>query len=291
MQSIPNYFGTADTRYYGNLAKVENKGFDTSVDYGKQVTKDFTVQLKATFTYARNKVLEYNEPAGLRPTLSQIGRKQNVYLGYITDGLYIDAADIANSPTSQLANFAVAPGDIKYVDMPDADGYYDGKIDSDDQVPLGYPTVPEIVYGFGPSIQWKNVDFSFFFQGVANTSLMMSGFHPFGTQYNRNVLQFIADDRWTDNNQNIYAAYPRLTKFNSDHNSRNSDYWLRDASFLKLKNIELGYSFKMMRIYVSAINLWTFSAFKEWDPEMGGGGGLSYPTQRTFNVGLQMTFK
>jgi TonB-linked SusC/RagA family outer membrane protein len=291
MQSIPNYFGTANTAYYGNLAKVENKGFDASVDYGKRFSSDWSVQLKATFTYARNKVLEYNEPAGVRPTLSQIGRKQNIYMGYITDGLYLDAADIANSPASQLANIAIAPGDIKYVDMPDAYGYYDGKIDADDRAPLGYPTVPEIVYGFGPSVQWKSWDFSFFFQGVANTSLMMSGFHPFGTQSNRSVLQFIADNHWSEENQDIYAAYPRLTKYDNDHNTQSSDYWLRDASFLKLKNVELGYSFKMLRVYFSVINAWTFSSFKEWDPEMGGGGGLRYPTQRTFNLGVQMTFK
>lgn len=289
--SIPNYLGTAGTVVYGNLAKVKNWGFDASVDYGKQLNRDLSIQFKGTFTFARNKVLEYDEAPGLRSALSQVGKKLNTYYGYVTDKLYIDYADIANSPSSTLGNIAIAPGDIKYVDQPDADGNYDGKITSDDRVPLGFPTVPEIVYGFGPSIQWKKWDFSFFFQGVANTSLMMSDFHPFGTQYNRNVLQFVADDYWSETNQNINAKYPRLTKYNNNHNNQTSDFWLRNAAFLKLKNAEIGYSFKNMRIYISGTNLLTFSPFKYWDPEMGGGKGLSYPTQRVYNIGFQMTFK
>lgn len=289
--SIPNYLGTAGTVVYGNLAKVKNWGFDASADYGKQLNRDLSIQFKGTFTFARNKVLEYDEAPGLRSALSQVGKKLNTYYGYVTDKLYIDYADIVNSPSSTLGNIAIAPGDIKYVDQPDANGNYDGKITSDDRVPLGFPTVPEIVYGFGPSIQWKKWDFSFFFQGVANTSLMMSDFHPFGTQYNRNVLQFVADDYWSETNQNINARYPRLTKYNNNHNNQTSDFWLRNAAFLKLKNAEIGYSFKNMRIYISGTNLLTFSPFKNWDPEMGGGKGLSYPTQRVYNIGFQMTFK
>lgn len=290
--SIPNYLGTADTNVFGNLAKVKNWGFDGSVDYGHQINKDLSIQFRGTFTLAKNKVIEYDEAPGLRPSRSQIGKKLNVNQGYITNGLYIDYADVANNPASTLGNIAIAPGDIKYVDQPDKDGYYDGRITSDDRVYMGYPTIPEIVYGFGPSIQWKKFDFSFFLQGVANTSLMMSDFHPFSTQYNRNVLKFVADDYWTPTNQNPYAKYPRLTKDHNNHNNAASDYWLRDASFLKLKNAEVGYSlFKNVRIYVSGTNLLTFSPFKHWDPEMGGGKGLSYPTQRVVNLGVQMTFK
>ena len=289
--SIPNYLGTASTAVYGNLAKVKNYGFDLSLDYGKQINKDLAIQFKGTFTFARNEILEYDEAPGVRPSLSNIGKKLNTIYGYVTDGLYIDQADIANSATSTLGNIAIAPGDIKYVDQPDRDGNYDGKITSDDRVAMGYPTVPEIVYGFGPSISYKNWDFSFFFQGVANTSLMMSGFAPFGTQYNRNVLSWISDDYWSPTNQNPNAAYPRLTKNDNNHNTQSSDYWLRNGAFLKLKNAEIGYTWKKVRFYVSGANLLTFSPFDLWDPEMGGGKGLSYPTQRTFNLGLQLSFK
>jgi TonB-linked SusC/RagA family outer membrane protein len=298
-QSIPNYFGTASTKVYGNLAKVKNSGVDIALDYGKVFDEDLSVELKSTFTYAHNVVLEYDEGVGLRPALSKIGQNVKQTMGLISDGLYIDEADIAHSAASQLGGgVTVASGDIKYVDQPDENGYYDGLITTNDRVPIGYPDVPEIVYGFGPSVQWKSWDFSFFMQGVARTSLVMSGFHPFGTQYNRNVLQWIADDYWSSNNQNIYASYPRLTKFDNPHNTTASDFWLRDASFLKLKNVEVGYKHKLksskgsfVRIYVSGTNIWTFSSFKYWDPEMGGGKGLSYPTQRVVNVGVQMTLK
>lgn len=289
--SIPNYLGTAESKIYGNLAKVKSWGWDTSVDYGKQINKDLSIQFKGTFTYARNTVLEYDEAPGTRPALSRIGKPVSTIWGYQANGLYIDYADIANNPTSTIGNIAIAPGDIKYVDQPDKEGNYDGKISSDDRVAMGHPTVPEIIYGFGPSIQYKNWDFSFFMQGVARTSMMLSGFHPFGTQYNRNILSWVADDYWSPSNQNPNAAYPRLTEYDNNHNTASSDYWLRDGSFLKLKNAEIGYTFKNMRFYVSGTNLLTFSKFKHWDPEMGGGSGLSYPTQRVVNFGFQMTFK
>lgn len=288
--SIPNYLGTASSLIYGNMAKVKSWGWDASIDYGKQINKDLSIQFKGTFTYARNKVLEYDEAPGTRPALSRIGKPVNTIWGYQADGLYIDHADIANSATSTIGNIAIAPGDIKYVDQPDKQGNYDGIISSDDQVAMGHPTVPEIVYGFGPSVRYKNWDFSFFFQGAARTSLMLSGFHPFGTQYNRNVLSWIAEDYWSASNQNPVAQYPRLTEYENNHNAASSSHWLRDGSFLKLKNAEIGYTYKNMRFYVSGTNLLTFSKFDYWDPEMGGGNGLKYPTQRVFNFGFQMTF-
>ena len=289
--SIPNYFGTAKTDIYGNLAKVKNWGVDLAVDYGKNITKDLAVEFRGTFTFARNKVLEYDEAADTRPALRMVGKRLKSYWGYVANGLYIDEADIANSPKSTLGNIAIAPGDVKYADQPDQNGEYDGKIDANDRVQLGYPHIPEIVYGFGPSISYKKWDLSFFFQGQANVSLMMNDFEPFGTQSKRNVLQWIADDYWSKDNQNPDARYPRLTKYNNHNNMQSSSYWLRNAAFLRLKNFEVGYKFKYGRIYASASNLVTFSAFKLWDPEMGGGAGMSYPLQRTFNIGLQLTFK
>ena len=123
--SIPNYFGTANTVIYGNLAKVKSWGWDTSMDYGRQINKDWTVQFKGTFTYARNTVLEYDEAADIRPAISKVGKPVNAIWGYATNGLYIDYADIANNPKSTVNNIAIAPGDVKYVDQPDKDGSYD----------------------------------------------------------------------------------------------------------------------------------------------------------------------
>jgi hypothetical protein len=182
------------------------------------------------------------------------------------------------------------PGDIWYVDQPNYLGEYDNVIDNNDRVYMGFPADPEIVYGFGSSMKWKNWDLSFFFQGVARTSLMMSGFHPFGSTTLYGLAKFIAEDRWTEENQNVNAKYPRLTIENNTNTDRASSFWLRDGSFLKLKNAEIGYTYKNMRLYLSGSNLLTFSPFKHWDPEMGGGNGLKYPTQRVFNIGFQMTF-
>lgn len=288
--TIPQYMGAVGTEVWGNTGEVKNHGFEFSADYGKQVNKDFSVQFKGTFSFARNEVRKYAQAFSPDyPSTSIIGKSLDVNMGYLYAGhLFIDAAEVANSPTQQISG-NVAAGDIKYVDIADINGKTDGLINNMDRVYMGYPRTPEIIYGFGPSFKYKKWDFSFFFQGVANTSLMMSGFHPFGTTSNRNVLKFIADDYWNSTNQNIYAAYPRLTQNELGNNTAASSYWLRDASFLKLKNIELGYSYKFMRLYVNATNVLTFSKFKYWDPEQGGGNGLKYPTQRVVNFGIQLS--
>lgn len=289
--AVPTYMGTADTKIYGNLAEISNWGIDGSIEYNKQFNKDLWISSRGTFTFARNRVEKWDEPLFMEyPQLLQVGRSLNTHVGYIAERLFIDDADVAAHPEQ---DFREKPrgGDIKYKDLPNKDGEYNGKIDSNDRMPIGYPTIPEIVYGFGVNAGYKGFDLGVFFQGVANTSMMLSGFHPFGTQYNRNALKFIAEDRWTPTNQNIYARYPRLTKIDHQNNTVGSTYWLRDGAFLKLKNAEIGYTYKNMRFYVSGQNLLTFSKFKLWDPEMGGGNGLKYPTQRTFNVGIQVTFK
>lgn len=292
--TIPNYMGVAGATVYGNYGKVKNWGVELAADYGKQITKDFSVQFKGTFSFARNKVMEYAESYDPNyPNLSQIGHSLNSYKGYVYDGhLFMDKAEIANSP-EQMISGNVAPGDIKYKDIPNKNGETDGKITTNDQVYMGHPYVPEIVYGFGPSFRYKQWDFSFFFQGAANVSLMIQAgsFAPFGSGINRNVLKFIEKDHWSSDNQNIHAAYPRLTQLEHGNNTAASSYWLRNAAYLKLKNAEVGYSWKFLRAYVSGSNLLTFSPFKEWDPEQGADGALKYPIQRVFNIGVQLNFK
>ena len=289
--TIPSYLGVYGTKYYVNSAAVRNQGIDASIDFGHQFNKDFSMTFKGTFTYAHNEIRAYEESVGDRANLSRIGYSTSQQWGYVSDYLFADQTEINNHPT-QLIGGTVGPGDIKYVNQPNVYGVYDDIIDKNDMVPIGNPTTPEIVYGFGPSFHYKGFDFSFFFQGVAKTSLFMSGFHPFGTMMeNKNVQKFIADDRWSPENQNIFAEYPRLTIERSANNSTTSTYWERNGAFLKLKNAEIGYTFKSMRLYLRGSNLLTFSKFKLWDPEQGGGNGLKYPTQRVFNIGFQMTIK
>lgn len=291
VNTLPSFVGTGETKIYENSGKMKNAGFDIALDYNKQITKDFFLSFKGTFTYAHNTILERDEPPfRLYPNLSSVGYSRGQHLVYVADGLFFDVADV-NSHAEQTLGYIPQPGDIKYLDQPDANGNYDGIIDSNDRVYMGYPADPEIIYGFGPSMKYRNWDFSFFFQGAARTSILMSGFHPFGRNATRGVMRFIADDYWSESNPNPNAAYPRLTRDTNANNTVNSSYWLRNGAFLKLKNAEIGYTFKMFRAYLNGSNLLTFSPFKHWDPEMGGGSGMAYPTQRVFNIGIQFTFK
>ncbi len=196
-------------------------------------------------------------------------------------------------------------GDIKYLDV---NG--DGIVNSDDQVPIGYPTTPLINYGFGLSTGFKNIDFSFFFSGVGGTSLFISpissqpgdqtqGIAPFGsTTGPKAVLKQIADSYWSEEDQDAYAFWPRLSPSSLANNTQTSTYWMRNGSFLRLKQVELGYTLNQqltrrlhierLRLYVSATNLFKISSFDLWDPEMGG-NGLSYPLQKVFNMGVFLT--
>lgn len=281
------------TVVYGNLGVVDNRGVDVSVDYSKTFSKDFNISFKGTFTFAKNKVLDFDEPAYQKyPNLSIVGHPVGAHLVYVADRLFIDQAEIDASPSqSALGGLQVRPGDIKYQDIPDADGNRDGVINASDRVYSKYSDTPQIVYGFGPTIKYKKWDFSFFFQGAARVQLSMYGIHPFGTDISRNVQQYIADNYWSEgSNPDIHAEYPRLSKEDNPNNTVGSTYWLRDGSFLKLKNIELGFNHKMMRVYVRASNVFTISKFKYWDPEQGSGNGLRYPTQRVISLGLQFSF-
>lgn len=291
VNTLPDFIGTGETKIYENSGKMKNVGFDIALDYNKQITKDFFLSFKGTLTYAHNTILERDEPPfQLYPNLSSVGYSRGQHLVYVADGLFRDQADV-DSRAEQTLGYIPQPGDIKYVDQPDANGNCDGIINTNDRVYMGYPEDPEIVYGFGPSMKYKNWDFSFFFQGAARTSILMSGFHPFGKNATRGVMKFIADDYWSESNPNPNAAYPRLTRDTNANNTVNSSYWLRNGAFLKLKNAEIGYTFKMFRAYLNGSNLLTFSPFEHWDPEMGGGSGMKYPTQRVFNIGIQFTFK
>lgn len=291
VNTVPTFVGSGVTKIFDNMGKMENVGLDFCIDYNKQITNDFFVSFKGTFTYAHNTILERDEPPfRLYPNLSSVGHSIGVPLIYTSEGLFKDLEEL-NNHAQQTLGYKPWPGDIKYQDISNVNGECNGIIDGNDRVYMGNPDIPEIVYGFGSSMKYKNWDFSFFFQGVAKTSLLMSGFHPFGNEAVRGVMKFIVDDYWSESNPNPNAAYPRLTRVTNANNEAASSFWLRNGAFLKLKNAEVGYSFKMFRAYLSGANLLTFSPFKYWDPEMGGGSGMKYPTQRVFNFGIQFTFK
>jgi TonB-linked SusC/RagA family outer membrane protein len=274
----------------GNIGEVKSQGMDASIDYQRFFSSDFWMTGRANFTYAVNKYLKMDEPNYKDLYLSRIGYNINQQWGYVAERLFVDEAEIANSPDQTVGTYL--PGDIKYSDI---NG--DGKIDTNDQIAMGYPKVPEIQYGFGLSAGYKNIDFSFFFQGNARVSFFIDsqGIAPF--EGRRNALQIVANDYWSETDPDVHAFWPRLSSSPTANNSPQSSWWLRDGSFMRLKTMELGYtlpavkavSLKTARIYLSAENLFIVSPFKMWDPEMGN-NGLAYPINRRFNAGLQVSF-
>jgi TonB-linked SusC/RagA family outer membrane protein len=284
--TVPGTVGIGDAKPFANLGVVENKGIDLTLSYNHAIKEDFRISSRGTFTYAKNKILEIDEPNRLYPYLSRVGRPVGQLWGLQADRLFIDQAEIDNS-AQQTFNSSYYPGDIKYVDVSNEIDELN-QIDANDRVPMGHPTVPEISYGFGVNVIYKKFDFGILFQGVARTSFFINNIQPFA-QNERNVLKAIADDYWTAENQNLYAFYPRLSEFENPNNTQNSSWWLRDGSFTRIKNAEIGYQVNpKLRIYTNGVNLLTFSKFDLWDPEMGGGNGLGYPPQRTINIGAQI---
>ncbi|MCD7926912.1 MAG: TonB-dependent receptor [Bacteroides sp.] len=275
---------TGNLRPYANLGKVRNEGFDMSAVYSHQVNKDLMITARGTFTYAKNQYVEIDEPDFPFDYMSQVGRPLNAYKGLIAEGLFTSEEEIKNHPEQVLSSTAVKVGDIKYKDL---NG--DNKIDENDMTYIGQPEIPQISYGFGASVNYKGWDASFFFQGVAKRSIMLNGIAPFAGD-SQGVLQWVADNYWNEDNPNPNAEYPRLTNGINQNSTVASTYWLRDGSYIRLKSVELGYTYKFARVYLSGQNLLTFSKFKIWDPELYTSNGLKYPTQKTVTVGVQFTF-
>jgi TonB-linked SusC/RagA family outer membrane protein len=282
-----------------NLGEAVGKGVDLELNYEKSFNKDLWMTGRGTFTYATSEAKKWEEPDySATPWLSRTGQSLSQSWGYIAERLFIDEAEVANSPT-QFGDYMA--GDIKYRDV---NG--DGKISELDKVPIGFPTTPEINYGFGLSVGYKGLDASFFFQGSARQSfwLDLGKVTPFldgngddGLTGHNAILQVFADNYWSENNRDPYALWPRLSNNTVDNNNQQSTWFMQDATFLRLKSAEMGYTFpktltrklylQNLRLYVSGTNLLCFSRFKLWDPEMAG-NGLGYPVQRVFNVGVNI---
>jgi len=290
--AIPVTMGlTADVR--SNVGEASSRGTDISLDYQKYIGNDFWFSATANYTYAKSKFIVYEEPVYDEYYRSRIGKSLSQQYGYIAERLFVDDAEARNSPRQ---NFGVyGGGEIKYTDV-----NRDGQITEADKVPLGNPTVPETVYGFGFSSGYKNFDFSAFFQGLANESFWIdpAATSPFNNQ--TQLLKAYADSHWSEDSRDVYALWPRLSPNLNSNNNQTSTWFMRDGSFLRLKQVEFGYKIpqkfqnrlrtSVFRVYVNASNLFNFSKFDLWDVEMGG-NGLGYPIQRVFNIGLNISLK
>ena len=312
--TIPQYAGFHQNPWQ-NYGRVRNQGLDASIDMMKSFG-DWKVSARGTFTFARNKVLEIDELTPSEEYQRVTGTRINEQELYIAERLYTiddfivtkndngtDAYTLRPGLPQPALGGIIGPGDIKYVDM-----NHDGIIDTNDKVRgVGHPyQTPEINFGFGFNVEWKGIYASVFFSGVANTSILLasgnSTFWPFNWGVEKGNYRTAFLDRWTTENPSQDVVYPRLhVGYGNSINDEPSTWWLRDGSFLRLKNAEIGYvlpekalrtlKISGLRIYLLGENLCVFDHIKFWDPEQGNRNkGVSYPMQHSFTLGVQLDF-
>ena len=292
-KSIPMYVGLS-TKPWVNIGKMRNSGIDASLEYHQPLGKDLHLTVRGNFTYARNRIMDQDEPDYAYTYMNRSGQMQWQKFGLVAAGLFQDQEDIDSWAKQSFGE--VKPGDIKYLDL---NG--DGIVDSYDTKPIGYSDIPEIVYGFGFSLQWKAFDLSAFFQGVAHVSFStLTDQTQAFVGRNLKESSVFADlygNTWTPENPG--AKYPRMTTGAVDNNNQLSTFWMADGRYLRLKNLELGYTLpkriankiamQSLRVYLSGVNLFTFSPFKLWDPDLQT-GATNYPNNRIINLGLTIGF-
>lgn len=299
-----------------NVGEVTSKGVDASLDINHYFSSDFWMTGRGTFTYSDNEFTVYEEAnyaAIGAPWRSNIGNNVSVAQGYIAERLFVDDEEARNSPT-QFGSPGIdyGGGDIKYKDL---NG--DGVITTLDQAPIGKPQVPRVIYGLGISAGYKKFDVNVFFQGLGDVSFFINPVTtgPFinsiqdgninalaegnGLLSENGLIQAYADSHWSEENRDIYALWPRLSTSVIENNVQRSTWWLCDGSFLRLKQVEVGYSIHSgaknklgmtnLRVYATGTNLFTWSKFDLWDPELAG-NGLNYPLQRVVNLGVHIGF-
>ncbi len=316
LASVSSEYGIGLTQVNDGI--MENQGIEFTLSSMHQFGRDFNAGIKADFSFARNKLLEIYESPATRndPERSRTGRPLNTLFGLEADRLFqerdFDATgelilDTDNDGIQDIADpgLEVHPGDIKYVDI---NG--DGEINGEDETVIGKAPLPEIMYGINPYVQYKGFDLNVFLQGAGNNSILMYEqiTQPFFTAEINPVAEVVTD-AWAPDNKD--ARYPRLLSGQRTNNATVSSWWVWDASYLRIKNVELGYNlpqhlldkfgFETCRLYVSGNNLHVFTRVPFIDPEVsadglarndqGYGSGASYPQQRTFQFGLNLTFK
>jgi len=301
--TVPAILGISkDNLPASNIGRMKNSGWDGEISYNDKFG-NFNYFIKGNYTYAHNTILEQDEVIRNEDYLYRTGQREGQFFGYVADGIFNtwEEVNAAGRPEYVMANNnnKVQPGDIRYVDI---NG--DGKINEDDVVPIGYSSFPEIMYGISFGGSFKNFDFSVLFQGASHVSSMPSrriqrGFYE-GTGANEDLLKSWSHDRYINNDE---IKYPRFGVSGVGHNYLASTYWLEDASYLRLKNAEIGYSLSnsklkkagigSIRIYTNGSNLLTWKKMLPGqDPEVATPSANSepYPVTRVYNLGFNVNF-
>ena len=296
---LSSMIGLNGKRPKANVGSVLSEGFDGNFAY-KQKVGDVNLTIRCNMTYSKNEILERDEAYNVYEYQMDEGHRVDQAKGLIALGLFKDYDDIRNSPRQDFGS--VQPGDIKYKDV---NG--DGVINDGDRVAIGATTKPNLIYGMGISAQWKGLDVNLHFQGAGKSTFFIDGpsVYAFSSGTWGNILSDLVENRWIDSSisnnpatENPNASYPRLSYGGSGNNFRQSTYWLRNGSYLRLKTLEIGYSlpksmvnkihFNSMRLFFIGTNLLTFSSFKLWDPELGSSNGEKYPLAKMFTLGLSV---
>lgn len=292
-QSIPGISGFNKTPY-ANMGIMENKGVEVTMELNSNIDK-FRYRFYGNFSFTRNKIIEMDEPQMKYEYSMRTGRPLGQQFGYIAEGLFKDQEEIDNSPEQKFG--IVRPGDVKYKDI-----NKDDVIDVNDEVAIGHSNVPEIIYGFGTQLMWKGIDFGVFFRGQARVTYALGGstFIPFSEGVGKGNVFEKALDRWTVDNPNPNAFYPRHSDGRSTNNWQRSTRNIYKGDLLRLADIELGYTFDKklisvmglqgLRIHALANNVALFSPWTMWDPETGTRNGNKYPLPRKINIGIRATF-
>lgn len=292
-----------------NAAKVRNTGVELNLNYKGAISDDFRYNIGGNFTFIDNKVVKFkgDERSISGANLIQEGYAINTQYILLTDRILQTDADlqlvqqmIDNAPINPDTGNPVDPfaaygtpqlGDLLYKDT---NG--DGVINDDDRVAVGNGTAPRITYGFNLGFDYKGFDFSVLLQGNAGNKVVWTdNYYTPNVRWGYQINQEIADGRWVEGRTD--AKYPRLLPYTDTRNSRNSDFWLQDKSFMRVKNIQLGYTLpnsiserfavQNLRVFGSLENFWTFTSYKGFDPEVSG---TQYPTMKQAVFGLSLTF-
>lgn len=289
---------------WSNFGKVDNSGVDMSLNFRRRFGKDWEVSALANFTYAHNKIVEIDEADAVKGTYrSKTGRPVSQLFGLVAERLFTKDDFEADGKLKQgiatqrySAESSLRPGDIKYSDLNN-----DGEINDLDQTAIGGTVDPQLVYGFGATLRYKMFDFGLFFSGVGKTHRILGGetWLPASSIGAGNIWSNI-DSRWTEANPRQDVFWPRMSTSTYKNNEQPSTWWLKDMSFLRLKNIEVGVTLpeqwthaakiRECRIFLRGNNILTFSKFNMWDPEIGSNDGLKYPVMKSVSLGVSFNF-
>lgn len=298
--NLPLWFGNSALVPPYNVGRAENHGYEFSLGYKDKIEScGFTYWANMNYSFARNKIVYMDESPKKYPHLYKTGSRINQPKGLVAEGFYNtwDEINDPDRPISKWEGNGLRPGDVKYKDITQ-----DGIIDEDDMVNIGFPNVPEIVYGLSLGFEWKGFSVSALFQGVDNVSTYLSGTAAWPFVSGTKVAFETAKESWTQERyeSGLPISLPRLSE-NPDaanHNYKTSTLWQQDASYIRLKNVEVAYQFKMretspvkgLRVYVNGQNLVTWTKMPYFDPEMSDSSGNAYPMTRVINLGVNVQF-